>query len=58
MEQVKINFFGPLIAVIILITLLLGFAILKKNRNSLSTNQSKLLLLIQLYCPSSLRLHT
>ncbi|XP_063209646.1 LOW QUALITY PROTEIN: T-lymphocyte activation antigen CD86 [Chroicocephalus ridibundus] len=40
MEQVKINVFGPLIAVIILITLLLGFVILKKNRNSLSTNQS------------------
>uniref|UniRef100_A0A8C3JHI6 Ig-like domain-containing protein n=1 Tax=Calidris pygmaea TaxID=425635 RepID=A0A8C3JHI6_9CHAR len=40
MEQVKINFFGPLIAVIILITLLVGFVILKKNRNSLSTNQS------------------
>ncbi|XP_054669933.1 T-lymphocyte activation antigen CD86 isoform X1 [Grus americana] len=40
MEQMKINFFGPLIAVIILITLLLGFVILKKNRNSSSTNQS------------------
>ncbi|KAM6417971.1 T-lymphocyte activation antigen CD86 isoform 1-T1 [Pluvialis apricaria] len=40
MEQVKINFFGPLIAVIVLITLLLGFVILKKNRNSLPTNQS------------------
>ncbi|XP_029876911.1 T-lymphocyte activation antigen CD86 isoform X1 [Aquila chrysaetos chrysaetos] len=39
MEQVKINFFGPLIAVIILITFLLGFVILK-NRNTLSTNQS------------------
>ncbi|XP_074716957.1 T-lymphocyte activation antigen CD86 [Strix uralensis] len=40
MEQVKINFFGPLIAVIILITLLLGFVILKKNRNISSSNQS------------------
>nr|XP_009930556.1 PREDICTED: T-lymphocyte activation antigen CD86 [Opisthocomus hoazin] len=40
MEQMKINFFGPLIAVIILITLLLGFVILKKNRNISSTNQS------------------
>lgn len=44
MEQVKINFFGPLIAVILLITFLVGFVILKK-RNTLSTNQSKLLLL-------------
>ncbi|XP_051478429.1 T-lymphocyte activation antigen CD86 [Apus apus] len=33
MEQVKINFFGPLIAVIILITFIPGFVILKKNRN-------------------------
>ncbi|KAM6095426.1 T-lymphocyte activation antigen CD86 [Chlamydotis macqueenii] len=41
MEPVKINFFGPLIAVmIVLITLLLGFVILKKNRNISSTNQS------------------
>ncbi|XP_066031609.1 T-lymphocyte activation antigen CD86 [Chamaea fasciata] len=42
MEQTKINFFGPLIAVVVLITsaLLLGFVILKKNRNILSTNQS------------------
>ncbi|XP_074890884.1 T-lymphocyte activation antigen CD86 isoform X2 [Buteo buteo] len=39
MEQVKINFFGPLIAVILLITFLVGFVILKK-RNTLSTNQS------------------
>ncbi|XP_008503675.2 T-lymphocyte activation antigen CD86 [Calypte anna] len=40
MEQVKIDFFGSLIAVIILITLLLGFVILKKNRNISSTSQS------------------
>ncbi|XP_021252454.1 T-lymphocyte activation antigen CD86 isoform X2 [Numida meleagris] len=39
MEQVKVNFFGPLIAVILLITLLLGFLILK-NRNISSTSQS------------------
>ncbi|XP_023796073.1 T-lymphocyte activation antigen CD86 isoform X1 [Cyanistes caeruleus] len=41
-EQAKINFLGPLIAVVVLITsaLLLGFVILKKNRNILSTNQS------------------
>ncbi|XP_068555031.1 T-lymphocyte activation antigen CD86 [Anas acuta] len=38
-EQGKVNFFGPLIAVIILITLLLGFVILK-NRNISSTSQS------------------
>ncbi|XP_059681205.1 T-lymphocyte activation antigen CD86 [Gavia stellata] len=40
MEQVKVNLFGPLIAVTVLITLLLGFVILKKNRNISSTNQS------------------
>ncbi|KAM6098819.1 T-lymphocyte activation antigen CD86 isoform 2-T3 [Theristicus caerulescens] len=40
MEQVKTNFFGPLIAVIVLITLLLGLVILKKKRNISSTNQS------------------
>ncbi|XP_008630020.1 PREDICTED: T-lymphocyte activation antigen CD86 [Corvus brachyrhynchos] len=42
LEQAKINFFGPLIAVVVLIisALLLGFVILKKNRNILSTNQS------------------
>uniref|UniRef100_A0A8B9BDA2 CD86 molecule n=1 Tax=Anser brachyrhynchus TaxID=132585 RepID=A0A8B9BDA2_9AVES len=40
MEQVKVNFFGPLIAAIILITILLGFVILKKNRNISSTSQS------------------
>ncbi|XP_053912813.1 T-lymphocyte activation antigen CD86 isoform X3 [Cuculus canorus] len=40
MEQVKINFFGPLIAVTIIIILLLGFVILKKNRSISSTNQS------------------
>ncbi|XP_066197280.1 T-lymphocyte activation antigen CD86 [Sylvia atricapilla] len=42
MEQAKINFFGPLIAVVVLIisALLLGVVILKKNRNILSTNQS------------------
>ncbi|XP_038011844.1 T-lymphocyte activation antigen CD86 isoform X2 [Motacilla alba alba] len=42
MEQAKINFFGPLIAVVVLIisALLLGFVIIKKNRNILSTNQS------------------
>ncbi|XP_068887614.1 T-lymphocyte activation antigen CD86 isoform X1 [Aphelocoma coerulescens] len=42
MEQAKINFFGPLIAGVVLIisALLLGFVILKKNRNILSTNQS------------------
>ncbi|XP_039573882.1 T-lymphocyte activation antigen CD86 [Passer montanus] len=42
MEQAKINFFGPLIAVVVLIisALLLGFVILKKKRNILSTNQS------------------
>lgn len=45
MEQVKINFFGPLIAVVILITLLLGFVILKNNRKNSSTSQSKLLFL-------------
>uniref|UniRef100_A0A8C3R4P1 CD86 molecule n=1 Tax=Cyanoderma ruficeps TaxID=181631 RepID=A0A8C3R4P1_9PASS len=41
-EKAKINFFGPLIAVVVLITsaLLLGFVILKKSRNILSTNQS------------------
>ncbi|XP_027654239.1 T-lymphocyte activation antigen CD86 isoform X1 [Falco biarmicus] len=55
-KQMKINFFGPLIAVIVLITILLGFVILKKNRNTSSTDQSKLLLLIQLNCPSSRRL--
>lgn len=59
MEQAKINFFGPLIAVVVLITsaLLLGFVILKKNRNILSTNQSKLLFVIQLYRPSTHRLY-
>uniref|UniRef100_A0A674G9L3 CD86 molecule n=1 Tax=Taeniopygia guttata TaxID=59729 RepID=A0A674G9L3_TAEGU len=48
MEQAKINFFGPLIAVVVLITsaLLLGFVILKKNSKILSTSQSKLLLVI------------
>ncbi|PKU35502.1 t-lymphocyte activation antigen cd86 [Limosa lapponica baueri] len=51
MEQVKINFFGPLIAVIILITLLVGFVILKKNRNSLSTNQTLTPKVIELYKP-------
>ncbi|XP_010076914.1 PREDICTED: T-lymphocyte activation antigen CD86-like [Pterocles gutturalis] len=40
MEQVKINFFVPLIAVIILITLIPAFVILKKNRNTSPTNQS------------------
>ncbi|XP_009285372.2 PREDICTED: LOW QUALITY PROTEIN: T-lymphocyte activation antigen CD86 [Aptenodytes forsteri] len=40
MEPVKISFFGPLIAVIVLITLLLGFVLLKKNRNISSTSQS------------------
>ncbi|XP_059694128.1 T-lymphocyte activation antigen CD86 isoform X2 [Haemorhous mexicanus] len=42
MEQAKIDFFGPLIAVVVLIisALLLGFVILKKKRNVLSTNQS------------------
>ncbi|XP_009702944.1 PREDICTED: T-lymphocyte activation antigen CD86-like [Cariama cristata] len=39
-EQVKISFVGPLIAVIVLITILLGFVILKKNRNISPTNQS------------------
>lgn len=59
MEQAKINFFGPLIAVVVLISsaLLLGFVILKKNRNILSTNQSKLLLVIHLYHPSTHRLY-
>ncbi|XP_050189186.1 T-lymphocyte activation antigen CD86 isoform X3 [Myiozetetes cayanensis] len=38
-EQVNINFSGPLIAVVVLVTLLLGFVILK-NRNIFSTNQS------------------
>ncbi|KAJ7404533.1 T-lymphocyte activation antigen CD86 isoform X1 [Willisornis vidua] len=37
-EEVKTNFFVPLIAVAVLVTLLLGFVILK-NRNILSTNQ-------------------
>ncbi|XP_030902744.2 T-lymphocyte activation antigen CD86 isoform X2 [Melopsittacus undulatus] len=37
-EQLKIHFFGPLIAVIVLITILLGFVILK-NRNISSSNQ-------------------
>lgn len=40
MEPVKVNFFGPLVAVILLVTLLLGFLILK-NRNISSTSQSK-----------------
>ncbi|XP_071415575.1 T-lymphocyte activation antigen CD86 isoform X2 [Pithys albifrons albifrons] len=40
MEEVKTNFFVPLIAVAVLVTLLLGFVIVKKNRNILSTNQS------------------
>uniref|UniRef100_A0A8D2NLT3 CD86 molecule n=1 Tax=Zonotrichia albicollis TaxID=44394 RepID=A0A8D2NLT3_ZONAL len=59
MEQAKINFFGPLIAVVVVIisALLLGFVILKKNRNILSTNQSKLLRVIQLYHPSAHRLY-
>lgn len=49
MKQAEINFFGPLIAVVVLITsALLGFVILKKNGNILSTNQSKLLPVIQL----------
>uniref|UniRef100_A0A8V0ZQ76 CD86 molecule n=1 Tax=Gallus gallus TaxID=9031 RepID=A0A8V0ZQ76_CHICK len=39
MEPVKVNFFGPLVAVILLVTLLLGFLILK-NRNISSTSQS------------------
>ncbi|XP_051636256.1 T-lymphocyte activation antigen CD86 isoform X2 [Manacus candei] len=39
-EQVNINFSGPLIAVVVLVALLLGFVILKKIRNILSTNQS------------------
>ncbi|XP_064906104.1 T-lymphocyte activation antigen CD86 isoform X1 [Columba livia] len=39
MEQVKIDFLGPLTAVIILITLPLFFVILKKKRNSSPTNQ-------------------
>ncbi|XP_061221340.1 T-lymphocyte activation antigen CD86 isoform X2 [Neopsephotus bourkii] len=38
-EQVKIHFFGPLIAVIVLITVLLGFVILR-SRNISSSNQS------------------
>ncbi|XP_009683369.1 T-lymphocyte activation antigen CD86 isoform X1 [Struthio camelus] len=37
MEQVKINFFGPLIAVIIVVILLLGFVILRKKINISST---------------------
>ncbi|XP_061844742.1 T-lymphocyte activation antigen CD86 isoform X1 [Colius striatus] len=40
MKQVKIHFFGPLIAVFVLLTFLLSFVILKKNRNISSTNQS------------------
>ncbi|XP_069722390.1 T-lymphocyte activation antigen CD86 [Phaenicophaeus curvirostris] len=40
MEQVKMNFFGPLIAVSIIMILLLGFVILKITRNISSTNQS------------------
>nr|XP_009484322.1 PREDICTED: T-lymphocyte activation antigen CD86-like [Pelecanus crispus] len=39
-EQAKTDFFGPLIAVIVLITFLLAFVILKKNRNISSTNHS------------------
>ncbi|XP_027741076.1 T-lymphocyte activation antigen CD86 isoform X1 [Empidonax traillii] len=39
-EKVNINFSGPLIAVVVLVTLLLGFVILK-NRNIFSTNRSK-----------------
>ncbi|XP_010151399.1 PREDICTED: T-lymphocyte activation antigen CD86-like [Eurypyga helias] len=56
MGEVQNIFFGPLTAVLVLTTLLLGFVILKKSRNNSSTNQSKSLLLIQLYCPSHHRL--
>ncbi|XP_063999057.1 T-lymphocyte activation antigen CD86 isoform X2 [Pogoniulus pusillus] len=43
-QPVKINFFAPLAAAIVMLTLLLGFVILK-SRNISSTNWSKLLLL-------------